>query len=270
MGYDVYDAQQEMQAEEMFAEELRNEGFEQALVEITDEIEGGRHSRLVKARETAGYTQASEFADRFKIPRSSYSLYENGKRTLSLERGITFARYLKADWQYLMFGDYKDILETDISEPAEWPNEMNPNLQKQIVDYDFVPEYSVTAAAGDGTVVDEEHVTGFLAFRPGWLRSVTNAPSAALAIITVRGDSMEPTMRDGDTVLVDTSVNTIASDGIYTLKNDDGVQVKRLTVNPGTKKISVISDNTNYRTYDDIKPSDLTISGRVVWLGRRI
>ena len=51
---------------------------------------------------------------------------------------------------------------------------------------------------------------------------------------------------------------------------DDLLRVKRLTMNPTTKLLTVKSDNPEYETYRDIRPDDLIIVGRVVWIGRRL
>ena len=134
----------------------------------------------------------------------------------------------------------------------------------------FVPIYDVAAAAGDGTVVDDQHIAGRLAFRPHWLRSVTSARPEDLGVITVRGDSMFPTLVNGDTVLVDFTQRMPKRDGIYVIRYDDSVQVKRISIHPESLLLTVRSDNKDYSTYTDLKPDKLDIVGRVIWLGRRI
>lgn len=134
----------------------------------------------------------------------------------------------------------------------------------------FIPVYDVAAAAGDGTVVDDQHIAGRLAFRPHWLRSVTSARPEDLGVITVRGDSMFPTLVNGDTVLVDFTQRMPKRDGIYVIRYDDSVQVKRISIHPENLLLTVRSDNKDYSTYTDLKPDKLDIVGRVIWLGRRI
>ncbi len=87
---------------------------------------------------------------------------------------------------------FKRPTEHRLREPAQ------PQL-----DYVMIRVFDVEAAAGHGTRVDDEHVTGHLAFRPDWLRRVSDAPPDRLGVITVRGDSMENTLKHDDTVLVD-------------------------------------------------------------------
>ena len=245
-------------------ERLYEEYHAQFIEDATEEIENRRHLRLKRAREAAGYVRASDFADKYGIPRSTYSLYESGKRSLPLDRCIVYSRHLNAAWQELMYGDFSFIMADEVMEPENWQSK-----PPKIEEYDFVPEYSF-ASDSKGNPLDESDRTGYLAFRPGWLSAVTRASPAKLAVVTVIGDSMEPTMRDGDTLLVDTSVTTVASDGIYVLKNEGGLQPKRLTLNPGNKRVSAVSDNQAYCSYDEIDPSDLDIFGRAIWHGGRL
>jgi len=46
--------------------------------------------------------------------------------------------------------------------------------------------------------------------------------------------------------------------------------VKRVARAPGQGRISVISDNPHYRSWDDLPMSAIRLVGRVVWTGRRV
>ncbi len=137
-------------------------------------------------------------------------------------------------------------------------------------DYVLVAAYDVAAAAGDGTVVDDDHVTGWLAFQPQWLRRVTTAAPSDLGIVTVRGDSMEHTLKHDDTVLVDFTQRRPQRDGIFVIRYADAVQVKRISIHPVSKRLTVQSDNQAYPTYAELSPDDIDIVGRVIWLGRQV
>ncbi|WP_150120893.1 S24 family peptidase, partial [Sulfitobacter sp. HI0040] len=69
----------------------------------------------------------------------------------------------------------------------------------------LVPVYDVSASAGFGALVDYEEQTHSLAFPPDYLKRLTSSPPQNLAIISVKGESMEPTLVDDDIVLVDMS-----------------------------------------------------------------
>ena len=91
-----------------------------------------------------------------------------------------------------------------------------------------------------------------------------------MSVITVNGDSMEPFLMSGDTVLVDSTQRLPRQDGIYVIRHDDVVQVKRLTTDPTTGLITISGDNPAYASFTDKSPTDINIFGRVIWLGRRV
>lgn len=134
----------------------------------------------------------------------------------------------------------------------------------------FVPTYEVAAAAGDGIVIDAEYETGRLAFRHDWLRSVTSASPDDLAVITVHGDSMYPTLADGDTILVDLNQRTAGRDGVYIVRFGEFVLVKRLLIDPVRREVTISCDNENYPRLAPVDPGDVDVAGRVIWVGRRI
>jgi phage repressor protein C with HTH and peptisase S24 domain len=134
-----------------------------------------------------------------------------------------------------------------------------------------VPYMNAMASAGPGAVVPEERVSGRLAFRHDWLRELTGGSPAGLSVITVKGDSMSPTLSDGDDILVDTQdAADRLRDGIYVLRIEDMLNVKRLALNPVGRRLEIRSDNPAYPTWSDCELESVTIIGRVVWAGRRI
>ena len=134
----------------------------------------------------------------------------------------------------------------------------------------FVPTYEVSAAAGDGIIIDVEYETGRLAFRQDWLRSVTSARTEELAVITVHGDSMYPTLANGDTILVDMTQRAPAQDGVYIVRFGDFVLVKRLLIDPVRREVTISCDNENYPRLAPVDPGDIDVAGRVIWVGRRL
>ena len=134
----------------------------------------------------------------------------------------------------------------------------------------LVPKLAIGASAGAGASVDGEAVEGEVAFDPKWLRDL-GADPRALSIIRVEGDSMAPTLDDGDDILVDGGdAAARLRDGIYVLRMDDVLMVKRVARAPGQGRSSVISDNPHYRSWDDLPMASVQLVGRVVWTGRRV
>jgi phage repressor protein C with HTH and peptisase S24 domain len=136
----------------------------------------------------------------------------------------------------------------------------------------MVPVYDAAASAGPGLEAEGGKPIHRMAFRAEWLRQLTRADFLQLAVISVDGDSMEPTLRHGDNVLVDLSQTRPGrKDGIYVLRTDGGLQVKRVTVHPTTARFTIISDNKeHYPTFSDLPPAGIAVVGRVIWLGRPI
>lgn len=134
-----------------------------------------------------------------------------------------------------------------------------------------VPFLNVRASAGSGAVAELEAPRGRFGFDPRWLRRLTGTKPDRLSIITVMGDSMFPTLSDGDEVIVDGGDGgERLRDGIYVLRVDDALLVKRLALGPTGKRISVRSDNKAYPSWEDCDPGGLQIVGRVVWFGRKL
>lgn len=145
-------------------------------------------------------------------------------------------------------------------------DEPEPPLQIDQSDlYASAPRYDVLAAAGTGATVGDEDIKGHLGFNKSWLREQRLATDR-LAVIEVTGDSMEPTLRDQDIVLLDMRMPTLQDGEIYTLNRDNELLVKRLR-RQGDSWL-MVSDNIDY----PVQPVDETVRvvGRVVWLGRTL
>ena len=134
-----------------------------------------------------------------------------------------------------------------------------------------IPVLNVDASAGFGAIAESETAHTRFGFDERWLARLTRAKRASLSIIHVLGDSMEPTLSDGDEVLVDASdQGSRLRDGIYVLRADDALVVKRVTLKPGGRKITISSDNSAYPSWDDVDRSEIQVVGRVIWFGRAV
>jgi phage repressor protein C with HTH and peptisase S24 domain len=108
-----------------------------------------------------------------------------------------------------------------------------------------------------------------MAFDRSFLRRMTDAKPSELAIIRVKGHSMEPTLMDDDHVLVDRSKTSLSYDGLFVLRFDDVLHVKRIGRSAIRGQVVVISDHPAYRDLDMPKV-DLDVIGRVLWVGRKV
>lgn len=134
----------------------------------------------------------------------------------------------------------------------------------------LIPRLAVGASAGAGALPDHEAPLAEIAFDEAWLRRL-GAGSDAVTMIQVEGDSMAPTLSDGDDILVAMPTDGPARrrDGIHVLRMDDALIVKRLAFRPDGR-LSVTSDNTLYPSYPDVAPDSVHVVGRVIWAGRRV
>ena len=132
-----------------------------------------------------------------------------------------------------------------------------------------LPRLAVQLSGGPGAVLSEENVIGRVVFSRDWLRErLSRASPTGLAIVGVTGDSMEPTIREGDDVMVDTGVTRFLDNAIYAMLWDDALVVKRLQRT--IEGLVVISDNPAYgpQVLSRSDAEQLQIIGRVRWVGR--
>ncbi len=133
-----------------------------------------------------------------------------------------------------------------------------------------VPRFNLGASAGPGSHVDDEAERINFGFDPAWLRML-GVRAGHVSMIRVAGDSMRPTLNDGDDILVDRSDGADrVRDGIYVLRMDDMLIVKRLAPHPATRRCTIRSDNQAYADLADCDPNEIDIIGRVVWSGRKL
>ncbi|SMC86580.1 S24 family peptidase [Novosphingobium sp. B1] len=129
-----------------------------------------------------------------------------------------------------------------------------------------IPRLPLGASAGPGTLPAEEIPSGRLRFNHRWLKGQGLEP-AMLSVIEVEGDSMEPTLRDGDEILVDRTPRPLRA-GIHVIRLDDVLLVKRLEPGPGGS-VRIISDNSAYPRLERLL-NEVELVGRVVWKGGRL
>src|SRR3546814_4427866 len=128
----------------------------------------------------------------------------------------------------------------------------------------LVPQYDLGASAGAGSLDQTERPAGRMAFDEKWLRDMGANP-AGLSMIRVDGDSMSPTLSHGDEIMVDRMDGAARlRDGIYVLRMDDTLMVKRVALGLIKGKFSIISDNPNYPGWEDIDPALVNVIGRVI------
>lgn len=134
-----------------------------------------------------------------------------------------------------------------------------------------IARYRVSASAGGGALDIADDAAAGLGFSSEFLERITTTRPRDLAMIRVEGDSMEPTLSDGDDILIDRSAALRRiHDGIHVLRHDDTLLAKRLTVSPVSGLVTIASDNPAYASWPDCDPAEIAIIGRVIWAARKI
>lgn len=183
-----------------------------------------------------------------------------------LESFVGFTATPGKDWG--SWGGASDA-ELLVVEEAHATNQtQETKVQLDVHQFFLVPQLSVHASAGNGYAVDAEDVIGRFAFRRDWLSKKVGNTEAA-RVITARGRSMEPTVRDGDILLVDTSLQERLTDGIYVLDFEGESRCKRLQrlVDGGLR---IHSDNAAEFPPEDVPPgrvNQVRVVGKVIWVG---
>jgi len=133
-------------------------------------------------------------------------------------------------------------------------------------DYVLVQRVRVKPAAGEGTVVFEEEQGPPLAFSTRWIKRL-GLKRKDLYVVEAQGDSMEPTIVDGDVIMMDAGSTRVIDGSIYVLRYADELKVKRLYQRYDGSLI-IRSDNANKYPEETVPPStgnQVDVLGRVVW-----
>lgn len=129
-----------------------------------------------------------------------------------------------------------------------------------------IPKVQARLSAGGGSFEVGGEIEGFYSFQKDWLRKKGNP--GEMVLMDIFGNSMEPQLKDGDTVLVDQSQKAILAGAVYAVGIDDTIMVKRLEKHPN--KLVLLSDNEFYSPIylqgDEI--DTVRIIGKVIWIGR--
>ena len=120
-------------------------------------------------------------------------------------------------------------------------------------------------ASGVQNYEDEAFVEQIQVSRPWFQENISKIREQGYELITASGDSMEPTFRNGDLIVVDRQDRDLKRDGVFCVLVDGDLYVKRVQRIPGA--VLFISDNSLYRPFEiPIKEVEfrLQVLGRVV------
>ena len=122
----------------------------------------------------------------------------------------------------------------------------------------------VEAAAGGGAVnLDEAPVKGPVWFRRDWLDGHGIDPTLSV-VISVRGESMEPTLPAGSKILVDRTRTRRRAGRIFVVTTEEGLVVKRLERRG--RQWFLVSDHPSWEAVP--WPREAEVVGEVRWASR--
>lgn len=134
--------------------------------------------------------------------------------------------------------------------------------------YQAVPKVKARLCAGGGSFEVASEIEGYYSFENDWLQR--KGESVQMVLMDVFGHSMNPEIKDGDTVLVDQSQKDVIAGAIYAVGIDDTIMVKRLEKHP--HKLVLLSDNKEFSPIF-LSPEEMNsirIIGKVLWVCREL
>lgn len=188
-----------------------------------------------------------------------YDILRGKSQVPNLEKLTRIAAVVKVDLEWLLSG--KGRVDGDDPITEDYHN-------------DFVAiqyAYARPSMGGGAIAEDEERIGRDFHFRRAWIRDRLKAAPSLLRVMTVQGDSMIPTLQDGDVVLVDLTQRSPIPPGVFVLHDGMGLVAKRLEHVPMSDPpcVRIISDNPQYSPYD-CTADEVNIVGRVRWYGREM
>lgn len=134
--------------------------------------------------------------------------------------------------------------------------------------YRQIPKVSARLSAGYGSFETEPEFKELYSFRKEWLDKKGKAND--MVLMDIVGNSMEPELKEGDTVLIDQSQKKVLAGAIYAVGLEDTVVVKRLEKRPN--KLVLISENSNYpmMVFEGEEMNSVRIIGKVIWICREL
>lgn len=126
----------------------------------------------------------------------------------------------------------------------------------------------VVEASASGNMLVTTSNSKFHYCENGWIKDKLGISPQTVRAVNIVGDSMSPTLQNGDVILVDTSKKAPNPPGLFVLFDGLGLHAKRLEM-INKDQVRVMSDNAQYLAYE-MGVQEINIIGKIVWLGREL
>jgi len=193
-------------------------------------------NKFKEIRTRMGFSQ-DDFCKKIDVPKTTYLRYESGKREAPAEVIAKVARLGNVSIEYVMYG--KEDEKEDVNLKNLTPNDL--------ISLNFYED--IYASAGYGSTAYEHQPTK-MEFDRNFLEKVLGIKRFDhLDIIRVIGDSMLPSIRDGEYIIIENGAE--AKNGDTVIANiEDELYVKRLYKIPFEKWLRFESENEDYPHID--------------------
>jgi len=211
------------------------------------DLSEGIGDRIIQVR---GKLTQNAFAKSIQIAKITLLRYEKGERVPDAETIARICENHSIDYTWLITGK---------GSPTEAER------------YVPIPQYDISASAGMGAYVDGEPEVEMVMADKHWLADHLKVNPEEVSLIFARGDSMEPTINNGDVLLVSNKEQPI-QEGIFIIRSDSLLQVKRIQRQTG-RMLRITSDNPAYEPFTvnlADENLDFKIIGKVIWTIKRV
>ena len=155
---------------------------------------------------------------------------------------------------------------TDLTDDSALARQLAPGAAIEFPTGRPVAVRELQSAAGGGVMDLDETETGHVYFRTQWLKKHGLNPDRC-CVIGVTGESMEPTLVDGCSILLDHDRRQLRAGGIFVVRTGDGLVVKRAG-RDRDGSWQLCSDNPDWMPVP--WSDDADIVGQVMWTARTL
>jgi phage repressor protein C with HTH and peptisase S24 domain len=215
------------------------------------------------------WPSADRLARAMGVSPSAFRKWLKGEAEPSRERLVALAEAAQVSIAWLAQGEGAEPKFASPETLFRRPRSIDHAAHVSASHFLVLPKRPETAAAGGGhPAPSAPGASEYIAFQHEWLRSVFRIEPENLTLEIAVGESMHPTIGDGDLLLIDTTDRHFRSYGVYVLDVAGERLVKR--VQPRFDgSLMLISDNASYQA--DVVPQgrihEVTAIGRVIWSG---